>query len=190
MKAVGGRVEFQRCWRVISTARGTNTGLAVSRSLGDLEFKEPRMLVERRPDVGCCILKPEDAFVVLASDGLWDVLNDQEAVDIAQVCIRNSCSSASNTIYHAWMTHAGGLAEGRRPQRWSVAARVWRCLCKGGGHRARHGGAEEGIPRQCYSSVVTATLGCMKIASQIQEAVSFLRSMTLCRFVHCRAYVR
>ena len=39
----GGRVEMQRCWRIISTARGTNTGLAVSRSLGDLDFKEPSM---------------------------------------------------------------------------------------------------------------------------------------------------
>lgn len=41
MKALGGRVEFARCWRIISTARGANTGLAVSRSLGDLDFKEP-----------------------------------------------------------------------------------------------------------------------------------------------------
>ena len=39
----GGRVEMQRCWRIITTARGTNTGLAVSRSLGDLDFKEPSM---------------------------------------------------------------------------------------------------------------------------------------------------
>lgn len=43
VEASGGRVEMQRCWRIISTARGTNTGLAVSRSLGDLDFKEPSM---------------------------------------------------------------------------------------------------------------------------------------------------
>ncbi len=43
MEERGGRVEMQRCWRIISTARGTNTGLAVSRSLGDLDFKEPSM---------------------------------------------------------------------------------------------------------------------------------------------------
>ena len=116
VKAVGARVEFQRCWRVISTARGINTGLAVSRSLGDLDFKEPKMcdkprhasqpprqeavccaaeqlmtrcrLVERKPDVGIVALTPEDGFVVLASDGLWDVLSDQEAVDVAQVGMR------------------------------------------------------------------------------------------------------
>ena len=43
MERCGGRVEMQRCWRIITTARGTNTGLAVSRSLGDLDFKEPSM---------------------------------------------------------------------------------------------------------------------------------------------------
>ena len=35
----GGSVEFASCWRVICPAR--NTGLAVSRALGDIDFKEP-----------------------------------------------------------------------------------------------------------------------------------------------------
>lgn len=43
MERAGGRVEMQRCWRIVTTARGTNSGLAVSRSLGDLDFKEPSM---------------------------------------------------------------------------------------------------------------------------------------------------
>ena len=129
VRALGGRVEFARCWRIISTARGANTGLAVSRSLGDLDFKEPircglslaaragghcalcmhvlpaelhtvtsrvvvHRLVESRPEVGRVFLQPEDAFVILASDGLWDVLDDQAAVDVAKVgsaLAANSC---------------------------------------------------------------------------------------------------
>ena len=43
-------------------------------------------LVESRPDVGRVLLQPEDSFIILASDGLWDVLDDQSAVDIAKVC--------------------------------------------------------------------------------------------------------
>lgn len=42
--------------------------------------------VERRPDVGRVQLSPGDDLVIMASDGLWDVMDDQTAVDIAQVC--------------------------------------------------------------------------------------------------------
>ena len=43
VEANGGRVDFQRCWRVICPARNGRpaSGLAVSRSFGDLDFKEP-----------------------------------------------------------------------------------------------------------------------------------------------------
>lgn len=43
VEANGGRVEMQRCWRVICPAANGRpaSGLAVSRSLGDLDFKEP-----------------------------------------------------------------------------------------------------------------------------------------------------
>ncbi len=30
---------------------------------------------------------PEDSLLIMASDGLWDVLLDQQAVDIAEVCV-------------------------------------------------------------------------------------------------------
>ena len=41
--------------------------------------------VDRLPEVGRVQLLPEDSFIIMASDGLWDVLEDQQAVDIAQV---------------------------------------------------------------------------------------------------------
>ncbi len=41
--------------------------------------------MERIPDVGRVKLLPEDSLIIMASDGLWDVLEDQQAVDIAQV---------------------------------------------------------------------------------------------------------
>lgn len=54
--------------------------LAVSRAIGDhclrpYVIPEPELLmVERTPD---------DEVLVMASDGLWDVMNNQEAVDMA-----------------------------------------------------------------------------------------------------------
>lgn len=41
-------------------------------------------LTEVEPDVNQLRLRPEDAFVILASDGLWDVLEDSDAVAIAK----------------------------------------------------------------------------------------------------------
>jgi hypothetical protein len=49
------------------------SGLAVSRSFGDPDFKEPLHLVTATPDVIRETLEPADAFVILASDGLVGV---------------------------------------------------------------------------------------------------------------------
>ncbi len=62
--------------------------LRCNRSLGDLDFKEPKRFVECEPDVRRLVPVPGDNFVVLASDGLWDVLSDQEAVDCANAVLK------------------------------------------------------------------------------------------------------
>lgn len=43
IRQAGGRVDFSNCWRVILEPKGgrPGSGLAVSRSFGDLDFKEP-----------------------------------------------------------------------------------------------------------------------------------------------------
>ncbi|GIL65773.1 hypothetical protein Vafri_19462 [Volvox africanus] len=106
VEAAGGRVDFQRCWRVIVEPREgrLGSGLAVSRSLGDLDFKEPRRFVECEPDVRRLVPQPGDNLVVLGSDGLWDVLSDQEAVDCANTALlaRRGASSASSSPAFAY----------------------------------------------------------------------------------------
>jgi serine/threonine protein phosphatase PrpC len=84
VEALGGRVDFARCWRVIVDPGDGRpaSGLAVSRSFGDPDFKQPLHLVTATPDVMRERLAPEDSFFVLASDGLWDVMSDKEACDI------------------------------------------------------------------------------------------------------------
>jgi serine/threonine protein phosphatase PrpC len=67
------------CSPVLSTDVTCN--LLHCRSLGDLDFKEPYRYVECEPDVRRLALQPHrDTFVVLGSDGLWDVLSDTDAV--------------------------------------------------------------------------------------------------------------
>ena len=43
--------------------------------------------IECEPDVTRLRATDEDSLVVMASDGLWDVVSDQEACTLAQVCL-------------------------------------------------------------------------------------------------------
>mmetsp|Transcript_46735 Transcript_46735/g.130105 ORF Transcript_46735/g.130105 Transcript_46735/m.130105 type:complete len:420 (-) Transcript_46735:57-1316(-) len=55
--------------------------LSTSRAFGDLELKEPRPLVIAEPEIVVHTLEPEDWAVVLACDGVWGVLSDQDVAD-------------------------------------------------------------------------------------------------------------
>lgn len=55
-----------------------------------------RRWVEVEPDVRRMPLQAHDSFVVVGSDGLWDVMTDQAAIDIAQVSskhLRTTCTT-------------------------------------------------------------------------------------------------
>jgi len=54
-----------------------NNQLEVTRSLGDCELKD---VVRADAEVLVRAIQPGDRFVVIASDGLWDVVNNQDAV--------------------------------------------------------------------------------------------------------------
>lgn len=58
-------------------------GLEMTRSFGDLYFKTPLPLVLPTPDVKVQDLTSKDFFVVICSDGIFDVLSNQEVVDLA-----------------------------------------------------------------------------------------------------------
>jgi len=61
--------------------------LNLSRSIGDLEYKKNRMLqpceqmISATPDVLTVRRVAGDEFILLACDGIWDVVGSQEAVD-------------------------------------------------------------------------------------------------------------
>jgi len=75
--AAGGTVvHVQEAYRV-------NGQLAVSRSFGDLVLKGQNVIIAD-PEFHEELLTPDDDCLVLASDGLWDVISDQKAVDVAR----------------------------------------------------------------------------------------------------------
>eukprot|EP01094_Clydonella_sp_ATCC50884_P010949 TRINITY_DN20771_c0_g1_i1.p1 TRINITY_DN20771_c0_g1~~TRINITY_DN20771_c0_g1_i1.p1 ORF type:complete len:306 (-),score=75.21 TRINITY_DN20771_c0_g1_i1:158-964(-) len=70
-----------------------NAILAVTRSLGDRAMKQ---FVTGDPYTEERDLGPEDTHLVLACDGVWDVLSDQEVIDIVKGA--ESCGAASKEI--------------------------------------------------------------------------------------------
>lgn len=67
-----------------------NGSLNVSRALGDLDFKRNRdlkpseQMVVCTPDIERVTLHEGDEFIILACDGIWDVMSNQEAVDFVR----------------------------------------------------------------------------------------------------------
>ncbi|KAJ3124814.1 Protein phosphatase 2C 2 [Nowakowskiella sp. JEL0407] len=78
--AAGGFVEFSR----------VNGNLALSRALGDFDFKTNQNLtaeaqiVTSNPEITERKLEPTDEFIVLACDGIWDCMSSQEVVDFVR----------------------------------------------------------------------------------------------------------
>ena len=55
--------------------------LAVSRALGDTQFKAfngSPAIVSGAPDTRIEAITPTTEFMILATDGLWDVMNNEE----------------------------------------------------------------------------------------------------------------
>ncbi|SAM02339.1 hypothetical protein [Absidia glauca] len=97
--AAGGFVEFGR----------VNGNLALSRAIGDFEFKQNEHLpaeeqvVTCNPDIIEHQLTNEDEFIVLACDGIWDCMSNQEVVDYIRVRIGKK--QPLETICEAIMDH-------------------------------------------------------------------------------------
>lgn len=80
VEAAGGQILFWNGVRVMGV-------LAVSRAIGDHCL---RPFVIAHPEVTIIGRHEEDELLLLASDGLWDVLTNQEAVSLARRCLRRA----------------------------------------------------------------------------------------------------
>ncbi|PSR95322.1 Protein like [Actinidia chinensis var. chinensis] len=82
--------EVPRVWLPFDDA----PGLAMARAFGDFCLKEYGVI--SIPEFSHWILTERDKFIVLASDGVWDVLSNEEVVDI--VSSAPTRSSAARTL--------------------------------------------------------------------------------------------
>jgi len=101
IEAAGGTVVYLR-----GIAR-LDGNLAVARSFGDLAFA-PRLSVD--PYTASFELTPTDYVLIVACDGLWDVVSDQQSVDyVHRVCSRGGSAELAaahlrDTAYEAGST--------------------------------------------------------------------------------------
>ncbi|GMF03581.1 unnamed protein product [Ambrosiozyma monospora] len=86
--AAGGYVDLGR----------VNGNLALSRGIGDFEFKRsPELPAEEQqvtalPDVIEHNITSEDEFIVLACDGIWDCLTSQQVIDFVRWGVKQKLS--------------------------------------------------------------------------------------------------
>ncbi|XP_062232192.1 protein phosphatase 2C 51-like [Phragmites australis] len=83
VEAAGGRVINWNGYRVLGV-------LATSRSIGDYYLKP---YVSAEPEVTVMDRTDQDEFLILASDGLWDVVSNEVACKIVRNCLNGRAAS-------------------------------------------------------------------------------------------------
>jgi serine/threonine protein phosphatase PrpC len=96
----GDAIGPQRVW----LATMMMPGLAMTRSFGDHVAESVGVIPE--PEIMDHVITPNDRFMVLASDGVWEFLDNQAVVDLVASCDGNgpeACKKVIKASYDAWM---------------------------------------------------------------------------------------
>ncbi|XP_039145773.1 probable protein phosphatase 2C 24 [Dioscorea cayenensis subsp. rotundata] len=96
IEQAGGRVIYWDGPRVLGV-------LAMSRAIGDAYLK-PYVISE--PEVTVTERTGEEECLILASDGLWDVVSNEMACDIARMCLRASGGDGDESVGYETEGHA------------------------------------------------------------------------------------
>ncbi len=95
--------------RVYLDAQFTKIGLAMSRSLGDYAVKQVGVIPV--PENSEFYIEPNNKFMILASDGVWEFISSQEAVDIVnanlQMGAHFACQELIQTAAIRWRDEEG-----------------------------------------------------------------------------------
>jgi len=113
--------DFSELMRIHSSGGAVLNGrvngvLAVARALGDHNLKAPLQqgnVVSNVPNVTTMQLEAQDEFIIMACDGLWDVMSDRDAVNMVRDGLKNNKkmgSAAADLLAHFLVKEA--LARG------------------------------------------------------------------------------
>ncbi len=122
VKQMGGQVEPSRAGmhgaymgpHRVWVRKQQEGGLAMARSLGDLRLQRVGVIAD--PEIKRFQLnKDTDKFVVIASDGVWDHLDNQRVIDIAKRFIDQGAGKAAAAVSDAarkqWGIQGGGYVD-------------------------------------------------------------------------------
>jgi serine/threonine protein phosphatase PrpC len=86
-------------------------GLAMSRALGDVLAHQVGVTSE--PECTITELTPDDKFMVLASDGVWEFIDGQGAVNIIGACdtVEEGCRQLVDEAYQKWLVEEDGVVD-------------------------------------------------------------------------------
>lgn len=103
IEAAGGIVKFDGYSNHRVYAKGTHyPGLCMSRCLGDIAGQRDAG-ISCQPDVVVRLLEPSDFVLLLCSDGVWEFITPQEAIDIVAKFGPDQATQAANELaQEAW----------------------------------------------------------------------------------------
>lgn len=112
IERAGGLVlNVRGAWRIAAptnprsstkASRREYQGLAMTRSLGDLCFKQPTALSSPEPEVKVMPITDKDSFLILATDGIYNVLSNQDVIDCAGKHWNDPEEAAKNVVRSAF----------------------------------------------------------------------------------------
>lgn len=102
--------------RIWSDKKCTQVGLAMSRSIGDFVLKAKGVI--STPVITKHSISPQDQFLILATDGVWEFISSQEAVEIIHNCkfnykmnVHEACQYLINTAKKRWEEEEGNYRD-------------------------------------------------------------------------------
>ncbi|KAI3431854.1 hypothetical protein D9Q98_010606 [Chlorella vulgaris] len=103
----GNPVGPQRVWLADSWV----PGLAMSRAMGDAVAHSVGVTSE--PETSTVELCPQDRWLLLATDGVWEFIDCQLAVDIVSGCqtAEEACRLLVETAWGKWLIEEGGVVD-------------------------------------------------------------------------------
>lgn len=96
IEKAGGYIAFFGVWRVVGI-------LATSRAIGDLPLKDANVINAEADVVTVNLREKEAEFMIIATDGLWDVISNEEATEFISDKLKEQFLGSKQLVIQAFL---------------------------------------------------------------------------------------